>query len=116
MDHNAKLKEEEKAKAAKEESKPAKESPKKVEKKEEKKEAAMPVDDGLQAIEEEEGDEDQPAAFLTQSVHEPKPKFEDEKKLPPVKLKHQSTIVPKNKPPADLANMRRASHMDNLAA
>jgi len=36
----------------------------------------MPVDDTLQSIREEENDEDEPAAFLAQSVHQPK--FEDE--------------------------------------
>ena len=117
MDRNAKLKEEEKAKAEKEASKPPPESPAKAPKapKEEQK-SVMQVEDALESIMEEEGDEDQPAAFLTQSVH--KPKFEEEKKLPPVPLKKSSTIIPKPKPkpPADLANMRRASHMDTLAA
>lgn len=57
MDHNAKLKEEEKAKEA---SKPPPVAPSKEESK-----SVMPLDDILQSIKEEEGDEDQPAAFLS---------------------------------------------------
>lgn len=71
----------------------------------------MPVDDTLQSIREEENDEDDPAPFLSQSVH--KPKFEDEQKLPPVAIKKQNTVIPKPKPappkpkPADINQMRR---------